>query len=87
MPAALRNLSIDLCVLIGQSGHWAWLAATTALLLPAVAHSVNFPSVSFLRLRTGALDLLRPLGLAKAQWPVSEWSSRLTESVSARSSA
>jgi hypothetical protein len=44
---------------VGQSGHWAWLAATTALLLPAVAHSVNFPSVSFLRLRTGALDLKR----------------------------
>ena len=44
------------CRVIGQNSHWAWLAATTALLLPAVARSVNLPSVSFLRTRTGALD-------------------------------
>lgn len=42
--------------LFGLNGHWAWVAATTAMLVPAVAPSVNLPSVSLLRLRTGALD-------------------------------
>jgi len=36
-------------------------AATTALLLPAIARSVNLQSVRFLRPRTGVLDPLLPL--------------------------
>lgn len=53
----------------------------------AVTGSFDLLSVGLPRLRIGALGPLQPLGLAKAQWPVSEWSSRLTESMSARSSA
>ena len=45
---------------LGLNSHWAGLAATTAQLLPAVACSVNLPSGSFLRPRTGAPDPLRP---------------------------
>jgi len=43
-------------VQIGLNGYWAWVAATTAMPVPAVAPGVNLPSASLLRLRTGALD-------------------------------
>ena len=53
-------------LVIGQNSHWAWHAATTVLLLPPVARSVNLPSVSSLRPRTGALDPLLPWRFEKA---------------------
>ena len=57
------------CLVLGQNSHWAWLAAATALLLPAVARGANLPSVSFPRSRTGALDLLRSVDLAQSGRP------------------
>ncbi len=59
--------------LLGLNGHWAWLVATIALLLPAVARSVNLPSVRFLRPRTGALDPLPPLRFEKSCRPTFEF--------------
>lgn len=56
---------------LGQNSHWAWLAAATALLLPAVARGANLPSVSFPRSRTGALDLLPSVDLAQSGRPPS----------------
>ena len=56
--------------IFGLNGHWAWLVATIALLLPAVARSVNLPSVRFLRPRTGALD---PLQSLRRRSPMTAW--------------
>jgi len=44
MTAEVRNLPDGQCVLIGQNSHWAGLAATTALLLPAVVGGVDLTS-------------------------------------------